>query len=91
MILIWETQQSARNAALLQHIEQTETLGDGKSIVFGAVNNEMRSLELQDVLGGRGVPAAVVVTIGPEGAIELKRNQQPHSTLKEGRDKHHVR
>lgn len=72
MILIWKVQQPTGDTALLQDIEKSETLRDRQPIVLGAVDNQLWCVELQDVLGSRRVPATVVVSVGPEGPIELE-------------------
>lgn len=36
------------------------------------------------MLGGRGIPAAIIIAIGPESAIELAKDKQSHIELKGG-------
>lgn len=71
VVLIREVQQPAGNTTFLENIEQTQTLRFGQTIVLGAVDDQSGSAELQNVLRRRGVPAAVVVSVGPEGTVEL--------------------
>lgn len=52
MILIGEIQQTTRHSPFLQDIKETETLGNGQPEVVVAVNNQLRRVELQNVLGG---------------------------------------
>jgi hypothetical protein len=39
------------------------------------MNDQLGSIELQDMLRSRGIPAAIVVSVVPEGAIELEESQ----------------
>lgn len=71
MVLVGEIQQTTGNTAFLKNIEQTQTFRFSQTIVLRAVNDQGRSAELQNVLGRGGIPAAVVVPVGPEGAVEL--------------------
>lgn len=52
MVLIGEVQEPTRNATFLEHIEQRDTLGDGKSEIVIVVDDELGSAELEDLLGG---------------------------------------
>jgi len=35
------------------------------------MNDQLWCIHLQDVFGGGWVPAAIIISVGPEGAIEL--------------------
>lgn len=72
MGFIRKGQESAGNTAVLQDIEKRETFRDRKTVVFLTVDDELGSIELQNVFGSRWVPAAIVVTVCPESAIELE-------------------
>lgn len=72
MVLIWEVQQPTGDTALLQDIEERQTLRDGQSIIPGAVNNQLWCVHLQNVLRSRWVPATIVIPIAIESAVELK-------------------
>lgn len=72
VVLVREVQQPAGNTTFLKDIKQTEALSFSEAIILRAMDDQSRSAELQDVLRCRRVPAAVVVTVGPKGAIELE-------------------
>lgn len=72
MILIGEVEESAWYAALLEDVEEGETLGDGQTVVEVAVDDEHGGGPAHDVLGGRWVPAFIVIADFPEGAVELQ-------------------
>lgn len=76
VVLVREVQQPAGNTAFLKDIKQTEALSFSEAIILCAMDDQSRGAELQDVLRCRRVPAAVVVTVGPEGAIELENIRQ---------------
>ena len=71
VVLIREIQQPTGNTTFLENIEQTQTFRFGQTIVLGAVDDQGRCAELQDVLRRRGIPAAVVVSVSPEGTVKL--------------------
>lgn len=71
MVLIREVQEPARHAALLEHVEQRNPLSDWKPEIVIVVDDELGGAELVDLLGGGGVVLAVVVSIIPDGAVEL--------------------
>ena len=70
--LIWEVQKTTRDTTLLQDIEETETLCQRETIVFVTVDDQLRRGKLENTLGGRWIPATVIVSIAPECAIELR-------------------
>jgi hypothetical protein len=86
VVLIREVQQPTGNTTFLENVEQTQTLRFGQAIVFGTVDDQGGSAELQNVLRCRGVPTTVVVSVGPEGAVELShvRKSLPKHKWKRG-------
>lgn len=52
MVLIREVQEPTRNAALLEHIEQRDTLSDGKPEIVIVVDDKLGGAKLEDLLGG---------------------------------------
>lgn len=73
MVLIGEVQEPTGHAALLEHIKQGNALGDREPEIVIVVDDEVGGAELEDVLRRRGVVATVVVSVVPEGAVELLR------------------
>jgi hypothetical protein len=71
VVLIREVQEATWDAAFLEDIEQGQTLRYGETVVQIAVDDELRGVELKDTFGGRRIPATVVVTVVPEGSVEL--------------------
>jgi hypothetical protein len=71
MVFIGEAEQPTRNTSLLQDIEKRQTLRDGKTIVQVAVDNELWSSELLNMLWGRRVEPTIVLSVVPERAVEL--------------------
>ena len=76
VVLVGEVQQPAGNTTFLKDIEQTEAFSFSEAIILCAMDDQSGSAELQDVLRCRRVPAAIVVTVGPEGAIKLEHIRQ---------------
>ena len=71
MILIGEIQKLTRHAPFLQDVKEHNAFGFGKTVVEGVMNDEVRSCPVFDVIDG--IPALVVITVVPEGAVELER------------------
>lgn len=74
MIFIGEIQKPARYTTLLEDVEQGQSFGDGETVVLVAVDDELGGAELEDVFCGRRVPAEIVVSVIPDGAVELFRD-----------------
>lgn len=73
MIFIREVQQAARNASFLKNVEKSEPIRDRKTVIFGAVDKKHRGIELQDVLRSGWIPTTIVIPVGPECAVELRK------------------
>lgn len=71
VVLVREVQESTGHATLLEDVEERQALRDGEAVVQVVVDDEMGRAELEDALGFRGVPAAVVLASAPEGTVEL--------------------
>ena len=71
VVLVGEVEKTAGNAALLENVEEGQALRDRETVVLVAVDDKLGSAELEDALGGGRIPATVVVTSIPEGAVEL--------------------
>lgn len=73
MVLIREVQQAARNAPFLKNVEKSESIRDRKTVVLGAMDKQHRGIKLQDVLRSGWVPTTIVIPVGPECAVELRK------------------
>ena len=71
VVLVGVVEETAGNATLLEHVEETETLSDGQTVIEVTVDHEGRSDDLKDALRLGGIPHLVVITGFPEGAVEL--------------------
>lgn len=71
MVLVWEIQQPTRNSAFLKHVEDRQSFRHWKAEIQVTMNDEVRSTELEDVLWCRRIIATIVVSIVPDGAVEL--------------------
>lgn len=73
MILIREIQKPTGHAPLLQRIKQSNPIRHRYAIILVTVDDELGGAELEDVFCGRRVPAEIVVSVIPDGAVELLR------------------
>ena len=74
MVLIREVQESARHTLRLQHIEQRQPSGDGKTEVHIVVDHKLRRSPVLDVT--RRVPTLIVVTVLPKGTVEFMLHEE---------------
>lgn len=70
--LVREVQETAGNTLLLKDVEKTNTLSNRETEVVVAVDNELGSGPLGNVLWLGAVPSVVVLTSLKEGTVELK-------------------